>query len=157
MPSVKSQPKTDLDKLSPKEGIALFTDGSSWAKDGSGGWAWIAIDAFDGEASDAGYEHDTTVNRMEMQAWVEGLTAVFEAHGACRVLVYSDSEYVGLGAMDHTRARKKNRDWWEWIDKSIDAHLYVEFVHVRGHDGHKYNERADEMAGRARREGNQSA
>lgn len=131
--------------------MALFTDGSAWSHDGSGGWAWIAIDCFGNEAQHAGGEGGTTNNRMEMLAWIEGLNAIFDVHEACEVLVYSDSEYVGLGAMDRTRKRGKNKDLWIRIDHAIDHHEYVEFVHVRGHNGHCYNERVDKLAGQARR------
>lgn len=149
------RPQASLD-LNPSDGIALFTDGSAWSGDGSGAWAWIAIDAFEGEGQDAGYVGKTTNNRMEMLAWVEGLMAIAEAFGPCEVLVYSDSEYVGKGAMDRGRSRVKNRDLWELIDESIDYHDYVEFIHVRGHDGHPFNERVDKLAGEVRRAGRQS-
>jgi ribonuclease HI len=154
MLSASDQPsrQTKLD-LNPSEGVALFTDGSAWSGDGSGGWAWIAIDAFEGEDQDSGFVGDTTNNRMEMLAWIEGLMAVAESFGACEVLVYSDSEYVGKGAMDRKRSRVKNRDLWELIDEAIDYHSYVEFIHVRGHDGHPFNERVDKLAGEARRAG----
>src|ERR1039458_3316122 len=147
------KPKLLNSPLNPSGGIGLFTDGSAWSGDKSGGWAWIAIDAFDGEAQDSGYEHDTTNNRMEMLAWVEGLGSILDSFGACDVLVYSDSEYVGLGAMDRGRGRVKNCDLWERIDTLIDSHRYVEFIHVRGHDGHPFNERVDALAGLTRRSG----
>lgn len=139
--------------LNPSKGIALFTDGSSYYKDGSGGWAWVAIDCFDGQEMDSGYVSDTTNNRMEMQAWIEGLNYLVETLGPCEVLVYSDSQYVGLGAMDPSRARKKNRDLWIEIDVAIEQHEFVEFVWVKGHHESHYNQLVDELAGNARRDG----
>lgn len=139
--------------LDPQKGIALFTDGSSYYKDGSGGWAWVAIDCFGGEEIGSGYVPDTTNNRMEMQAWVEGLNHLVETLGPCNVLVYSDSEYVGLGAMDRQRARKKNEDLWFEIDDAIEQHKYVEFVWVKGHHESHYNQLVDELAGNARKNG----
>ncbi len=138
--------------LDPSEGIILFTDGSAWTKDGSGGWAWIALDAFDGEEANFGGASNTTNNRMEMQAWIEGLGDVHQALGPCTVIVYSDSEYVGLGAMDRRRGRSANLDLWKAMDKIIDKHKYVEFRHVRGHAGDEYNELVDSLAGDARRD-----
>jgi ribonuclease HI len=137
--------------LDPSEGIILFTDGSAWTKDGSGGWAWIALDVFDGEEAGFGGASDTTNNRMEMQAWIEGLNDLHQAFGPCTVLVFSDSEYVGFGAMDRQRGRKANLDLWEAMDKVIDKHKYVEFRHVRGHAGDEYNELVDKLAGYARK------
>lgn len=139
--------------LDPKKGIALFTDGSSYYKDGSGGWAWVAIDCFGGEEIGSGYVPDTTNNRMEMQAWVEGLNYLIGTLGPCDVLVYSDSQYVGYGAMDRTRARKKNGDLWIEIDGAIDQHRFVEFVWVKGHHESHYNQLVDELAGNARKTG----
>jgi ribonuclease HI len=142
-----------LSKLNPSDGIALFTDGSSWTGDRSGGWAWVAVDAFDNtfEASNSGWEHNTTNNRMELMAWIKGLNSIFDVLGACMIIVYSDSQYVGLGAMDRTRARNKNTDLWDQIDLAVDQHEYVEFSHVKGHAGHKYNEVVDKLAGEARK------
>lgn len=143
-----------ITNLDPSEGIALFTDGSAWDRDKSGGWAWLAIDAFEGEAESSGGIKGTTNNRMEMTAWIEGLCALRQVLGPCRIIVISDSEYVGLGAMDRTRGRKCNNDLWEKLDAAIDAHLYVEFAHVRGHSGHVWNDRVDKLAGEARRRHN---
>lgn len=139
-----------ISDLNPSGGIALFTDGSSHYKDRTGGWAWIAIDIFDGEALEIGGTQDTTNNRMEMTAWIKGLQAL-HALGPCEVLVYSDSEYVGLGAMDRTRNRRKNIDLWLELDEAIGLHEYVEFEFIKGHTGHHYNEAVDKLAGEARK------
>lgn len=140
-----------LSQLDPSEGIGLYTDGSSWQKDRSGGWAWIAIDAFGGESHpEFGGASDTTNNRMEMTAWIKGLEAIFKALGPSTIIVFSDSEYVGLGAMDRKRKRKANVDLWIELDDAVDKHRYVEFRHVKGHTGHEYNEIVDTLAGEAR-------
>ena len=139
--------------LDPKRGIALFTDGSSSIKDESGGWAWVAIDCFGGEEIGSGYVAGTTNNRMELTAWIEGLTYLSESLGPCDVLVYSDSQYVGFGAMDRTRKRNKSRDLWKLLDEAVDVHDYVEFVWVKGHAESHYNHLVDELAGNARRTG----
>lgn len=139
--------------LDPTEGIILFTDGSSYYKDGSGGWAWLALDVYGSEVNGSGYESDTTNNRMEMQAWIEGLKYLTNAYGACEVLVYSDSQYVGLGAMEPQRSRKKNKAHWKALDEAIDVHDYVEFCWVKGHNDSRYNKAVDKMAGEARKRG----
>lgn len=132
--------------------MALFTDGSSYNRDRSGGWAWLAFDTFGNEEIGMGGASDTTNNRMEMQAWIEGLTFLYRAHGAIDVLVYSDSEYVGLGITDRKRKRNSNVDLWLALDEAFDRHSYVEFIHVKGHqvDGSYYNDLVDQMAGEAR-------
>lgn len=146
--------------LNPEEGIAVFTDGSSYNKDRSGGWAWVALDAEDGLLTDSGYVGDTTNNRMEMTALIKALDTLFIALGPLDLLVVSDSEYVVLGAQDKTRARNKNVDLWHQIDSAIGRHAYVEFEHMRGHSKDKdhpwnvFNEMADDLAGKARKKGN---
>ena len=139
--------------LNPKRGIALFTDGSSSTRDKSGGWAWVAIDCFGGEEVGTGFVSGTTNNRMELMAWIEGLEHLSRTLGPVDVLVYSDSQYVGFGAMDRTRKRNKSRDLWKLLDEAIDDHEYVEFVWVKGHAESYYNHLVDQLAGNARRSG----
>lgn len=88
---------------------------------------------------------------MEMMAWVEGLTSIHGAFGPCHIIVYSDSEYVGLGAIDRKRSRVKNVDIWELLDAAVDRHLYVEYHHVKGHSGHRLNNLVDRIASETRR------
>lgn len=138
--------------LNPDKGIALFTDGSSWNVDRSGGWAWIALDGYNGEEQGAGSALQTTNNRMEMQAWIEGLTFIYRTCGSCQILVYSDSEYVGLGHTDPTRKRNHNSDLWKELTKVSSLHDTVKFVHVKGHADSYYNDLVDQMASKARKE-----
>lgn len=139
--------------LDSSEGVAIFTDGSAHYKDGSGGWAFVAIDLFGNEEIGSGYVPDTTVGRMEMQAQIEGLNYVFETLGPCELLVYSDSQYVVLGASDRTRKRRANKDLWFELDSAIGQHKYVESIWVKGHAESYYNQMVDEIAGDARRQG----
>lgn len=137
--------------LNPDKGIALFTDGSSHSKDRTGGWAWVAIDCYEGLESGSGAVSGTTNNRMEMQAWIEGLGALSEAFGPCHVLVYCDSEIVGRGYTGVYARKKKNADLWDELLAAADLHEYVEWVWVKGHSDSVYNNMADELAGKARR------
>lgn len=141
--------------LDKSKGIALFTDGSAYHVDRSGGWAFVAIDCFGNEEVESGFEHDTTNNRMEMTAWIEGLNYLFESLGPCEILLYSDSQYVGYGATDRTRSRRKNEELWAELDAAMDQHRLVEFMWVRGHHESYYNGLADELCGAARKLGQQ--
>jgi ribonuclease HI len=142
--------------LNNEHGIALYTDGSGNYVDGSGGWAWVAVDAFGGCETDSGGVMDTTNNRMELLGVINGLWAIALSHSGSNILVLSDSQYVVLGCQDPTRARRKNKDLWADMDKVVAAIEkyggYIEFEHVRGHQGDRYNELADELAGTARKE-----
>jgi ribonuclease HI len=140
-------------KLNPEKGVAVFTDGSCNYKDGSGGWAWVAIDSDGTMETDSGYLSDATNNRMELHAPTMALTYLHEEYDSCDVLIYSDSQYVVLGCNDKTRSRKKNPKWWKRLDSAITLHNYVEWNHVKGHSTSFYNGLADKLAGEARKEG----
>lgn len=139
--------------LDPTDGIAVYTDGSSYYKDRSGGWSWVALDAYGAQESMAGYVPDTTNNQMELYAPAHCLNWIFDQHGSCEVLIHSDSQYVILGITDRSRKRKANVNWWASLDEAVDQHQYVEWQHVRGHSGNFYNELADRLASEARKEG----
>lgn len=137
--------------LDATDGIAVFTDGSAYYKDRSGGWGWVALDAYEGIHTASGRADDVTINQMELYAPMHALTILYNEVGACDILVYSDSEYVVLGCQNRDRKRNKNKAWWWELDEAIDLHNYVQFEHVRGHNDNLYNEMADDLAGKARK------
>lgn len=139
--------------LDPSEGVAIFTDGSAYTKDKSGGWGFVAVDAFEGLVTLSGFQQPATISQMELRAAIEGLEQLHTFVGPCDVLVYSDSEYVVLGCNDTSRARNANKSYWKALDKAISLHRLVEFHHVKGHNDHLFNEMADDLAGKARKEG----
>lgn len=130
----------------------VYTDGSCWTKDRIGAWAWVAIDgdSFE-EHLDGGVACDTTISRMELIGPLEALLWIHDNHGSSYVYIQSDSEYVVKGITDRSRARRKNNDLWDDLDLIVDSHCAVQFEHIRGHAGHKYNELCDEHAGKLRR------
>lgn len=146
---------SDYGNLNPSEGIAVFTDGSCWTKDKIGGWAWVAIDAFDGVDFEAGYSRETTISQMELYAATRALDTLGEDYGEVDILLYSDSEYVVLGFNNKARKRTKNLEFWKALEQY--AYCYdlqsVTMEHVKGHDGNEINELADRLAGQARKEG----
>lgn len=137
--------------LSVKDGIAIYTDGSAYLKDKTGGWAFVAVDSHGCTEVDSGFCADVTNNQMELFAITMGLTRLYEWYGSIEVLVFADSEYAVLGSQDRTRARRKNIEWWNDLDSAIDLHSFVEFDHVKGHSTDMYNNMADELAGKARK------
>jgi ribonuclease HI len=135
--------------------VQIYADGACRGNPGPGGWgAWLKSGTHERELF--GGETLTTNNRME-------LTAVIEALGSlrrrCRVVVYTDSEYVknGITSWIHnwkargwrTADRKpvKNADLWQRLDDLNAAHD-VHWRWVRGHAGDPGNERADALANR---------
>ncbi len=138
--------------------VELFTDGACSGNPGPGGWG--AILRFGGTEKElAGGVPDTTNNRMELTAVIEGLAALTRP---CKVAVYSDSRYVvdainkgwleGWQSRGWRKAASKgvgkpvlNQDLWERLLPLLETHA-VGFNWVRGHTGHPENERADRLA-----------
>ncbi len=134
--------------------VELFTDGACSGNPGPGGWG--AILRFNGvEKELSGGEANTTNNRMELTAAIEGLVALKEP---CRVTLCSDSKYLCDGITKGwakswkrngwRKADKKpalNADLWKKILTLIDIHE-VTIVWVKGHAGHPENERCDSLA-----------
>jgi ribonuclease HI len=133
--------------------VEIHTDGACRGNPGPGGWG--AILSYDGhEKLLSGAEADTTNNRMELLAAIQGLEALKRR---CRVRLVTDSQYVRNGITQwmanwkrndwRTASRKpvKNADLWERLDAAASRHD-VDWVWVRGHAGHPENERADALA-----------
>lgn len=134
--------------------VELFTDGACSGNPGPGGWGCVL--RFGGVSKElSGGEAQTTNNRMELTALIEGLSAL---KYRCRVTVTSDSKYVidaiqngwakkwrANGWMRNKKDKALNPDLWETLLNLLDQHE-VEFVWVKGHAGHPENERCDELA-----------
>jgi ribonuclease HI len=138
--------------------VQLFTDGGCSGNPGPGGWAFILRHPASGkELRRSGGERETTNNRMEMMAVIEGLEALKRPS---RVDLVSDSIYVGKGLSEWMpkwkangwRRREgdrwapvKNEDLWRRLDALLAKHQ-VRFTHIRGHQGHIENEICDTLA-----------
>jgi ribonuclease HI len=136
--------------------IHLFTDGACSGNPGPGGWGYILRHLATGKEKEAsGGEADTTNNRMELQATIEGLSALKRR---CYVELFTDSEYVRKGLQEWMAGWKrngwikssdkkpvKNADLWKQLDELIQQHK-LKFHHVDGHSGHPENERCDVLA-----------
>lgn len=134
--------------------VELFTDGACSGNPGPGGWG--AILRFQGQEKElSGGESETTNNRMELTAALEGLAALKES---CRVTLYSDSKYLTDGITKGwarswkrngwRKADKKpalNADLWDRLLTQLDLHD-VTIIWVKGHAGHPENERCDRLA-----------
>ncbi|MEO1618927.1 MAG: ribonuclease HI [Planctomycetota bacterium] len=134
--------------------VALYTDGACSGNPGPGGWAFILRCLSSGkELERSAGEPQTTNNKMELQAVIEGLKALKEP---CKVTLYADSSYVLQGMKTWIKGWKargwrrkegpvKNVDQWKELDGLMQKHT-IAFEHVKGHSGHLENERCDQLA-----------
>ena len=133
--------------------IEMFTDGACRGNPGPGGWGVLL--RFQGKEKELyGGERETTNNRMELMAAIQGLESLTRP---CTVALTTDSQYVMKGATEWMAGWKrkgwktagnkpvKNVDLWKQLAKALSPHN-VEWHWVRGHTGHPENERADELA-----------
>lgn len=135
--------------------VTMYTDGACRGNPGPGGWGVVLI-AGNNEREIYGGVADTTNNRMELLAAIRGLEALKRS---CRVLVYTDSEYLRKGITEwlaqwqargwRTAAKKpvKNEDLWRELGELAASHE-IEWHWVKGHSGHPGNDRADRLANR---------
>lgn len=135
--------------------VEIFTDGACRGNPGPGGWG-VLLRYRGREKTLHGGAADTTNNRMELQAAIEGLRALKHP---CRVRLTTDSVYVKNGItswLANWKARGwktagkqpvKNVDLWQALDELNQRHE-VEWHWVKGHSGHRENEIADALANR---------
>ncbi len=134
--------------------VEIATDGACKGNPGRGGWGAVLRAADGRERELSGGEPDTTNNRMELMAAIEGLNALKRP---CRVILSTDSRYVMDGLTKwikgwqkngwKTAARQpvKNAELWQALLTAAKPHR-IEWVWVKGHAGHPDNERADKLA-----------
>lgn len=149
--------------------IDIYTDGAAEPSNpGPAGSAFVAV--LDGVevAGWAGHLGTTTNNIAELTAALRALEALrgpeFAAVPLCAdlaITIHADSQYVvngmtkwlpnwkanGWRAAD--RKPVKNRELWERLDELASRFPKLEWRWVRGHAGHRWNERADSLANAA--------
>lgn len=144
-----------MSEAESRPAVELYTDGACSGNPGPGGWAYILKHPASGKVVEhAGGQRDTTNNRMELTAVIEGLRAIKKPS---KVDVYSDSKYV-LGGLSEWLDQWKERGWrtaakkpvknielWKLLDELRGVHQ-LSFHWVRGHNEHPENERCDHLA-----------
>ena len=134
--------------------VTIYTDGACLGNPGPGGYGLVLLYNGHRRELSGGYRR-TTNNRMEIMAVLVALKALKEP---CHVELYSDSQYV-VNAMNKGWARKwrargwkrgenepaKNPDLWAELLDTADQHR-VTFKWIKGHAGHRENERCDQLA-----------
>jgi ribonuclease HI len=144
-----------------KPDVILYCDGACSPNPGIGGWGVILEAPKHGgrRRELSGAEPETTNNRMELTAAIEGFRAIKRP---CRVRVVTDSQYLknaftagwlqawqANGWRTADKKPVKNKDLWQALTEAI-APCQAQWEWVRGHAAHPENERCDALAVQAR-------
>lgn len=122
-----------------------FTDGSATTKGRkTGGAAYIILD----KNKKVLYENSkgfvgTTNNRMEMLAIISAVAWIPKGN---TIRVYTDSRYcIQMFTAETISKDAKNQDLIKLFHKVV-RRKRIQFIWVKGHNGDKWNERADRLA-----------
>ena len=130
--------------------VQIYTDGACSGNPGKGGWAAVLVYGKK-EKELVGGSESTTNNRMELSAVIEALKALKEP---CEVKLTTDSKYVCDSVTKGWVYSWQKNNWkkadkkpalWEELLPLLEKHTDT-FNWVKGHNGHPYNERCDELA-----------
>lgn len=142
-----------------KTKITIYTDGACSGNPGPGGYGSVLV-----YVDENGIKHEkelscgyksVTNNQMELMAVIAALEALKKP---CKIDLYSDSKYVvdafnnnwieswvAKGWKTASKQPVKNIDLWQRLLSAKEKHD-VNFIWVKGHAGHEYNERCDFLA-----------
>lgn len=139
--------------------VEIYTDGGCDPNPGPGGWGAVLVS--NGRTKEiSGANAHTTNNRMELTAAIQAL-ALLKRH--CQIALYTDSTYLRNGitrwiprwqAHDWLKSdgsAVENKDLWGELLNAQEPHD-VEWHWIKGHRGHRWNERADQLATEARKQ-----
>jgi len=139
--------------------IRVYTDGACKPNPGPGGWGAVIVYPDKKNMEMSGGDIDTTNNRMELMAAIKALD---ELNKDSDIILFTDSQYIRKGITKWVNIWKvknwktiegtdvKNMDLWKELIAKAGLHK-INWKWIKGHAGHKYNERADELARKARK------
>ena len=123
--------------------IEVFTDGAYSSSRNQGGWAFVVVQ--NNEIIYKEYDGllNTTNNRMEIMGMLRALEYIKSNELQLPIKIYSDSMYV-IGTLTLNWKMKKNIDLWQILLPLVNKD--IQYLHVKGHDGNKFNEECDKWA-----------
>ncbi len=165
--SKTSKAKQERNAVKPeiKEGtVTIFTDGSSIGNPGPGGYGVVQIVGINRKELSGGFNL-TTNNRMELMACLVALRELEPEYCNKKIILYTDSQYVVNGIMKGWAKKWRDNNWikpsdkkpainpdlWSELLKLFEGRGEIVFKWIKGHAGHKENERCDVLANDAAR------
>ena len=138
--------------------VEAYIDGACKGNPGPGGWSVILTNGTDIIKELSGGFRNTTNNRMELLALVKCLECIIKEYADCQIKIFSDSSYV-VNSINKKWLKKWSMNGWKTASKTDvqnvdlwkDALEYIsmlnfQIIHIKGHSGIRFNERADELA-----------
>ena len=121
----------------------IYTDGAYSSSRNQGGWAFVVVQ--NNEVIYKEYDGliNTTNNRMEIMGMLKALEWINKNLILLPIKIYADSMYV-IGTLTLNWKMKKNIDLWQILIPLVNKD--IEYLHVKGHDGNKFNEECDKWA-----------
>lgn len=127
--------------------LQIWTDGSCTPSNGNGGIGVVFV--YEGRIVheiSKGYR-DTTNNQMEIMAILAAIQSIKQPID--ELTVYTDSQYC-VGMLTKNWRAAANTELWEKVsDAVLQLRQYcpkTSFVHTKGHDSDRFNNRADLLA-----------
>ena len=144
--------------------IDIYTDGSSYYKDGTGGWAFVVVRNDIEIYQNFGNKRNTTISVMEMLAVYNSMKYIkrnfIDKNRKVKVRIFCDSAFVVNTFLEKWYIRWREMEWYGvknsklWrkiLDLYFTKGMDIEFVKIKGHSGNKWNDVADFYAGSARK------
>ena len=144
----------------------IFCDGATSGNgktDAPGGWAYVILKDGRLVSQNSGAEVGTTNQRMELTAALRACEEIDKIDGFATVRLYSDSAYLincfkqnwwktwrANGWKNSKKEPVANQDLWERLIYFFVKTPGYDFIKIRGHAGHEYNELVDRLAVRAK-------
>lgn len=140
--------------MAERKKVTLYTDGACSGNPGKGGYGGILM--YKGHKKEySGYSEETTNNRMELTAVIEGLKMLKED---VDIDIYSDSAYTVNAFLEGWIAKWQANNWrtsnkkpvlnielWQELLSLLAPHN-VTWHKVKGHADNEYNNRCDQLA-----------
>jgi ribonuclease HI len=134
--------------------VEIYTDGGCEPNPGPGGYGVVLLHPKKRAEANGGFR-STTNNRMELYAAIQGLELLKQP---CKVILYSDSQYLVEAMSKGWAVAWKKKDWWRTNqERAANVDLWerllalcethqVEFRWIKGHAGNAENERCDQLS-----------